>query len=158
MAEDNKDEIQLVVFKLGSEEFGVDISQVREIIKTVNITKIPNSPEFIEGVINLRGQTTTVMDLRKKLDILSQDENPDQRIIITEFRNDHIGMIVDSVEEVLRISTGYIDTQSIATSQVESEYILGVGNLENRLLILLDLGRVLNSREAVSVEKAIEAA
>jgi purine-binding chemotaxis protein CheW len=152
------DEDQLVVFKLGDEEFGVDISQVREIIKLVEITKMPNSPVFVEGVINLRGSIATVIDLRKRLGIESNGNSEDTRIIIVELGNDIVGMIVDSVTEVLRMSVRDIDESALLTSQVEAEYVRGVGKLEDRILILLDLNKALTKGEVAQIEKISERA
>lgn len=146
------EEIQLAVFRLGSEEFGVDITQVREIIKVPAITRIPNSPPFIEGVINLRGQITTVMDLRKRLGIATSKAN-ENRIIIVEVGKNTIGMIVDSVTEVLRLPSNDIEETPTAASGVDAEYIRGVGKLKDRLLILLDLNKVLSRQELMQVEK-----
>lgn len=146
------EEIQMVVFRLGSEEFGVDISQVREIIKVPAITRIPNSPSFIEGVINLRGQITTVMDLRKRLGINTSKTN-ENRIIIVEVGKNTIGMIVDSVTEVLRLLSEDIEDASHLASGVEAEYIRGVGKLKDRLLILLDLNKVLSQQELMQVKQ-----
>lgn len=152
-------EVQLVVFELGEEEFGVDISQVREIIKTVEITSMPNTPDFVNGVINLRGSITTVMDLRKKLGVTSSKEDDrDTRIVIVELEDNTIGMMVDSVTEVLRISAADIDTEAVATSQIAAEYLRGVGKLEDRILILLDLNRVMTGQEVSQMEQAKEAA
>lgn len=156
LEDEQQNEIQLVVFKLGAEEFGVDISQVREIIKTVDITRMPDTPEFVEGVINLRGAITLVMDLRKKLGITSEDFDKDARIVIIELESNIIGMMVDSVAEVLRISSKDIDTETMNASQIGAEYIRGVGKLEDRILILLDLRRVLTGQEVAQVELVVE--
>ncbi len=146
-------EVQLVVFSLGKEEFGVDITQVREILKIPRITSIPNSPAFIEGVINLRGQIATVMDLRKRLEVGVSELSDDARIIIVEVEDTTIGMIVGSVSEVLRLSTKDIDPAPSIATDVEAEYIRGVGKLEDRLLILLDLGKILSKGEVEQVKK-----
>jgi len=152
------EELQIVAFKLGKEEFGVEISQVREIIKMTAVTEIPNTPEFMEGVINLRGTITPVIDLRRALGIASEQERADMRIVIVEQENDTakarhdntiVGMVVDDVSEVMRLKQGDIDTNPMmqSDSDVSTEYIRGVGKLENRLLILLDLNRVLTKGE-----------
>ena len=157
MESEGLNEVQLVVFELGEEEFGVDISQVREIIKTVEITKMPNTPDFVEGVINLRGSITTVMDLRKKLGVISsREDDRDTRIVIVELEDSTMGMVVDSVTEVLRISAADIDTEAVSTSQIDAEYLRGVGKLEDRILILLDLSRVITGREVSQIEQAKE--
>ena len=148
--------VQLVVFRLGDEEFGVEIGQVREIIKMIEVTQMPNCPDFMQGVINLRGQVTAVMDLRKKLGISANNEEKDARILIVELDDKTVGMIVDSVTEVLRIPTKDLDDADIITSQVEANYIRGVGKLEDKILILLDLNKVLTTREIAQVEQVGE--
>lgn len=147
------DEVQLVVFRLGNEEYGVEITQVREIIKMKEITRIPNAPEFIEGVINLRGQITTVTDLRKRLGTDGSTTNDQTRIIIVELDNSTIGMIVDSVSEVLRLSKKDIDSTPEIVSNLETKYIRGVGKLKDRLLILLDLNKILKPSEVEELKK-----
>lgn len=141
------EEVQLVVFRLGNEEYGVEITQVREIIKMKEITRIPNAPDFVEGVINLRGQITTVTDLRKRLGTNGSDNNDQTRIIIVELDRSTIGMIVDSVSEVLRLGKNEIDSTPEIVSNLETKYIRGVGKLKDRLLILLDLNRILKPGE-----------
>jgi len=140
-------ELQLVVFSLGSEEFGVDITRVKEIIKVPEITKIPNSPPFIEGIINLRGQITPVMDLRKKLGIGQGEISDASRIIIIDLPVGNVGVIVDSVSEVLRMNGKDVDPAPTLSSEVSSDYIKGVGKLENRLLILLDLSKIIDTSQ-----------
>lgn len=150
-------EVQLVVFQLGTEEFGVDIKQVKEIIKVTEITRIPNSPSFVEGVINLRGQITTVMDLRKRLDLMVSEQTENTRIIIVELEKNTVGMIVDSVAEVLRLPRSEIEPTPSISTEVDTEYIMGVGKLSDkdrtRLLILLDLTKVLSQEEAAQIEE-----
>ncbi|NOZ76311.1 MAG: chemotaxis protein CheW [Euryarchaeota archaeon] len=150
------EEVQLVVFSLGDEEFGVDIKSVREIIKMTEITRVPNSPEFVEGVINLRGQITTVIDLRKRLDIPPRERDEDTRIVIVDLEKTTVGMIVDSVSEVLRLPKKDIDPTPAISTDVEADYIRGVGKLkkgeQDRLLILLDLKKILSREEKRELE------
>lgn len=152
---DPQDEIQLVIFELGEEEFGVDISQVKEIIRMQEITKIPNSPPFIKGVINLRGSITPVMDLRSRLGVQAKDETDNLRIVIVEIEKSSLGVIVDSVDEVMRLSGKNIDPAPSVTTTVETKYIWGVGKLKDRLLIMLDLNKVLSERELESLKVAV---
>ncbi|MBU1088209.1 MAG: chemotaxis protein CheW [Candidatus Omnitrophica bacterium] len=147
-------EIQLVVFKIGEEEFGVEINQVREIVKLVSITRMPKSPAFIEGVVNLRGQIITVIDLSKRLDLPSAGRSESTRIMVVEIGESIVGMIVDSVSEVLRLSESNIeDTPSLIETEVHERYLRGVGKSEDRLLILLDLNEVLSIDEVKHVAK-----
>ena len=145
------EEHQLVVFYLGDEAFGVDIEQVREIIKMTDITQMPNAPEFVEGIINLRGQITTIMDLRKRLGIKVSEADVHTRIIVHEASGSTLGMIVDSVTEVIKLNGKDIDPPSEASTN--AKYIKGVGKLGDRLLILLDINKVLSQEELAQIEK-----
>ena len=137
-------ETQLVVFKLGTEEFGVDISQVREIIRVGDITRIPGSPRYVDGVINLRGQVTTVVNLRNRLGLDGKAMDGNARIMILEVDKNIVGVIVDSVTEVKNLTRPQIETLPDAlSSTVSSKYIQGVGKLDGRLLILVDLKQVI---------------
>ena len=152
-----KEEVQLVVFKIGDEEFGVEINQVREIVKLVAITRMPKAPVFIEGVVNLRGQIITVIDLAKRLDLPSIGKTDATRIMVVEVGDDTVGMVVDSVSEVLRLSTDDIeDTPSLIETEVHEQYLRGVGKSEDRLLILLDLNEVLSTDEIKQLSKQVE--
>lgn len=146
-------EVQLVVFRLASEEYGVDIQQVREIIKVIDITRVPMAPDFIEGVINLRGQITPVMDLRKRLDLPELERGEETRIIVVELEKNVVGMIVDEVEEVQRLHERDIDPTPTISMEVGAEFINGVGKLGDRLLILLDLHKILSKKEEKELEK-----
>lgn len=156
MAVEKQKEYQLVIFSIGDEEFGVDISQVREIVRLIPITYLPKAPEFIEGVVNLRGQVVAVIDLAKRLVISSKQRGDNTRIIIVEIEGLTMGMIVDSVSEVLRLSSDQIeDVPSVIQTEVQEHYIYGVGKLKDRLLVLLDLKKVLTPTEIQHVEKVV---
>ena len=144
--------LQLVTFKLGNEEFGVDILKVQEINKMMNITKIPNAPVFIEGVINLRGKIIPIVDLRKRLGFKDQAYDKSTRIIVVELDGLVLGFIVDSVSEVLRIPDSTIEPPPSMVAGIESDYIEGVGKLDDRLLILLELKKVFSSPEKKDIE------
>ncbi len=144
--------LQLVTFKLGAEEFGVDILKVQEINKMMSITKIPNAPAFIEGVINLRGKIIPIVDLRKRLGFRDQPYDKSTRIIVVELDGLVLGFIVDSVSEVLRIPGNTIEPPPSMVAGIESEYIEGVGKLDERLLILLELKKIFSSPERKDIE------
>jgi len=157
-AKGGKKELQLVVFNIGDEEFGVVINQVREIVRLVEITRMPKAPKFIEGVVNLRGQIVSVMDLAKRLDIPSKPRDEDTRIIVIEIENNTVGMIVDSVSEVLRLPQENIEeVPALIETEVPEHYIRGVGKLKDRLLVLLDLDKVLTYEELKNIEHHTEA-
>ena len=140
--------LQLVTFAIADEEFGIDILLVREIIRVMDITKVPNSAPSVEGVINLRGKVIPVMDLRGRFGMESRPHDSHTRIIVVEIRDMTIGFVVDGVSEVLRLRAGTVEPPPPVVAGVESEYIRGVGKLDDRLLILLDLERLLSRREA----------
>lgn len=139
--------LQLVSFKIGAEEYGVDILKVQEINKMTTITKVPNAPEFIEGVINLRGRVIPIIDLRTRLGMEKKDHTKDTRIIVVDLEGKTVGFIVDSVNEVLRIPSNVTEVPPELVTGIDSDYITAVGKLEDRLLILLDLDKVLKSDE-----------
>jgi purine-binding chemotaxis protein CheW len=144
---DNQELLQLVSFHIGNEEFGADILKIQEIIRTMAITKVPNSPDFVEGVINLRGRVIPVVDLRVKLGLPKKAHDNYTRIIVVEIMGKVIGFIVDSVSEVLRIPKSITETPPELVTNINSEYITAVGKLEDRLLILLDLEKVFTTTE-----------
>jgi purine-binding chemotaxis protein CheW len=142
---------QLVSFRIGEEEFGVDILMVQEIIRHTNITPIPNAPRFILGMINLRGKIIPVIDLRQRLTIRGHQAGPNDRktrILIVEIYNHVTGFIVDSVSAVMKVPVTEIEpTPHLVVSSIEAEYIKGVVKLPNRLIILLDFCQVLKAHE-----------
>ena len=140
-------EMQLVVFDLATEAYGVDISAVREIIRLQDITRVPRAPSFVEGVINLRGKVIPVIDLRKRFSLPISEESTENRIVVVDIGGQDIGVVVDAVNEVLRISSDSVEPPSSVITGAESDYLLGIAKLEDRLIILLDLERVLSDEE-----------
>lgn len=147
--------LQLVSFMLGNEEFGIDILQVQEIIKMIEITEIPNSPDFVEGVINLRGRVIPIIDLRVKLGFETQKVTNSTRIVVVEMNSNTVGFIVDAVNEVLRITTDIIEEPPALVAGINSEFITAVGKLEGRLLILLDLNKLLSLKEKMELVETL---
>jgi purine-binding chemotaxis protein CheW len=142
--------MQLVSFAIGKEQFGVDILMVQEIIRMAPITSIPNSPDFIEGVINLRGHIIPVIDLRKRLKLnpLADGDKNNTRILIIDVQDRVTGFIVDAVSEVLKIPKSFIEPPpEIVVAGLKSQYIYGVCKLDERLLILLDFSKILQVEE-----------
>ncbi|MEE8473054.1 MAG: chemotaxis protein CheW [Dehalococcoidia bacterium] len=160
MAVDNAlAEKQLVVFDLNTEAYGVDIGAVREIIRLQDITKVPGTPDFVEGVINLRGKVTPVVDLRKKLNITVAEQNAENRIVVMDIAGQDIGMVVDAVTEVLRISAdAVVPPSTVITSTTDHDYLMGIAKLDEKLIILLDLDKVLSIREKQEISEATLAA
>ena len=150
-------EMQLVIFKIGKEEFGVPISEVREIVRLIPITPVPRAPDFVEGVVNLRGQILAIIDLAKRLNLAPSPRSDKSRIIVVEFEGNIIGMIVDEVMEVLRLSSDNIDkAPELITTEIHEEYLKGVGKFGERLLILIDLARVFSPEEVEDIKKTKE--
>ena len=144
----SEDLLQLVIFQLGGEEFGVDIMQVQEIIRMPETTRIPQSPDYVKGVINLRGRIIVVINLDQRFGMASKEIDDNSRIIVAEVGETVMGMIVNSVSEVMRLPASNLEpAPDMVTSRVSSDYIKGVGKLDDRLLILLDLEKVLSEKE-----------
>jgi purine-binding chemotaxis protein CheW len=140
-------ERQLVVFSLGREEFAVDVNQVREIIRMEEITRMPKSPPFVEGIINLRGQIIAVIDLAKRLNLPSTERTDAHRIVVVETEDLKVGMIVDSVSEVTSVAEEEIEPPPTLASDATTPFILGVVKRDKRLIILLDLSKLLSLEE-----------
>lgn len=142
-------EVQLVSFLVGQEEFGADILMVEEIIRVMPITRVPNAPHFVEGVISLRGRVIPIIDLRKRLNMGATETTRKTRIIVVDVEGKIAGFIVDSVSQVLRIPKHTIEpAPAIVVAGVDAEYITGVSKLaEDHLLILLDFRKILTPRE-----------
>jgi purine-binding chemotaxis protein CheW len=143
------DLLQLVSFHIGGEEFGLDILKVQEIIRIQELTRVPNSPDFVDGVINLRGKVIPVIALRKRFGLEELAHDKQTRIVVIEVKGTVLGFIVDSVSEVLRVPADTIEPPP-RLGRVEREYVSGVGKLDNRLLILLDVDRLMSDADELS--------
>ncbi|MBU1039474.1 MAG: chemotaxis protein CheW [Proteobacteria bacterium] len=139
--------LQMVIFTIAHEDFGVEILKVQEIIRTLEITRVPQAPAFVEGVINLRGKVIPVIDLRRRFGIESKPHDKDTRILVIEINGMIVGFVVDSVTEVLRIPASTVEPPPSIVAGIDSEYISGVGKLNDRLLIMIDLDRLLSEEE-----------
>jgi purine-binding chemotaxis protein CheW len=144
--------LQLVSFTIGQEEFGLGIQSIQEINRMVEITRVPNSPEFVSGVINLRGKVIPIINLRKRFGFPPKESDRNTRIIVVELGEMVVGFVVDSVSEVLRIPKNITEPPPAIVAGIGSEYITAVAKLENRLLILLDLERILLEKEKQQLE------
>ena len=145
------DEIQLIAFKLGNEEYTVPIETVQEIIMPQKTTHMPKAPAFLEGVINLRGHVIPIIDGRKRFDI-PPTNSEETRIIILELEDHTLGLIVDAVSEVVYLQTSLIEAPPIEIDQ-DNEFILGVGKFKDRLLILLEPTKFLSHNEIKTIQK-----
>lgn len=140
-------EEKLVCFELVGEVFGVPISMVQEIIRVQEITEIPRAPEFVEGVINLRGKIIPVIDLRKRFGLGAGEHSKNTRIVVIKVGDIVVGMVVDAVSEVIRLNDEDIEPPSPIVASLDAEYIKGVGKIENKLIILLDTEKILTVHE-----------
>jgi purine-binding chemotaxis protein CheW len=147
---------QLVGFRIGEETYGVQIGSVREIVRVPEITAVPNAPDLIEGVINLRGKIIPVMDLRKRFGSAAIQSDKKNRILVVELENRLLGLIVSSASEVLKIPPSEIEPPGAVFAEGESSYVTGVGKLKGRLVILLDIARLLRQPEYKKLEEAAE--
>jgi purine-binding chemotaxis protein CheW len=140
-------DLQIVGLRVGRETLGLPISLVREIVRVPEITPVPNAPEYIEGVINLRGRIIAVVDLRKRFGETKTAIDNKSRIVVVETEDRLVGLLVSSASEVLRISPSDIEAPQNVFPNEEMDYVTGVGKLKDRLIILLDLGRILQKAE-----------
>lgn len=145
-------ELQLVIFRLAKEEYGLPITKVQEINRLVPITKLPQTPVFMEGIINLRGRIIPVVDLRKRFQLEVSDYNDDSRIIIVEVNGQTVGVIVDAVAEVVRLAAASVEPPP-PSFILDAKYIQGVGKLDGRLLILLEIDQILTSQETIVLKQ-----
>jgi len=152
-------ERQLVVFRLAQDVYGFDIQAVREIIRMQEITRVPNAPEQIEGVINLRGRICPIMDLRKRFDVAISEATAESRIVVVEIAGEDVGVIVDAVTEVLRVPGDRIQPPSSVVTTADTRVVEGIVNLGDRLIILVDLNTLLTPDDrAVFQEMELAAA
>jgi purine-binding chemotaxis protein CheW len=143
-----RQEIQVVGFYIGTDEYAINIGNVREIVSMIEIRKVPKAPRFVEGVINLRGHIVPIMDLRKRFDVQTCIDQAQAKILIVEFEKTQLGMIVDNVSEVFRLYGDQIEqAPGLFSSNIDSAYIQGVGKVENRIIILLDVKKLLSYEE-----------
>ncbi len=151
-------ELQVVGFRIGRETFGLPIALVREIVRVPEITSVPNAPDYIEGVINLRGRIIPIVDLRKRFGEKSSEPSKKNRIVVVETDSRAIGLLVNSASEVLRIPPSEIEAPQDVFQEGELNYITGVGKLKGRLVILLDLNRILQRGELRRLEEVVDSA
>ena len=140
-------ELQLVIFKLGNESFGVEIATVESIIKMQTITRLPQAPGFVEGIINLRGKILPVVDLRKRLNIDLTEITKDSRMVVVALAGTTVAMVVDQVNEVLRINDDIVEAPPAISQSVDSRFIEGIAKINEDLVILLNLSKVLDTSE-----------
>jgi len=148
--------LQMVGFTVGQEEFCVDILKVQEIIRMVKITHMPNAPEYVEGIINLRNKVIPVIDFRKKMNFSDESEakEQDRRIVVISFGKTLVGIIVDKVSQVMKISQDQITATPEVIKGYDSECLMGVGRVNEKLIVLLDLDKMFKQEEIETVQIA----
>ena len=144
---DLEDSTNLVTFRLGSGEYAIDIMQAKEIIKMEKITLIPNAPDFVEGVINLRGNIIPIIDLKKRFNLEETEGDKNTGIIIVKIEDVDMGIIIDSISKVVSIANSDIQPPPPMLSGIGQKYIKGVGKLEDKLLVVLDLEKLFTTDE-----------
>lgn len=148
-------EVKVIVFRLKDEEYGVEVNQVKSIEKLEHITRVPRTPKFVKGVINLRGVVTPIIDLRKRFELEESGYSESTRIIIVAVGELEVGLIVDAANDVIDIPVDAIEPPPEVVGGVEAAYLRGVAKLDKRLLILLNLDKVLSTEEIKQLD-AIE--
>jgi purine-binding chemotaxis protein CheW len=151
-------DLQVVGFRIGAETYGVRIGSVREIVRVPEITSVPSAPDLIEGVINLRGKIIPVMDLRKRFGQTEIHSDKKNRILVVELENKLVGLIVNAASEVLKIPPSEVEAPGSVFADGESSYVIGVGKLKGRLIILLDIAKLLHRAEFKRFEEVAEPA
>lgn len=151
-------EIQLVIFKLNEEEYGVPVQNVQEIIRMTQITKVPKTPRHVTGVINRRGDIIPIVDLKNFFELVASAQDDDTRIVVVEVGSEVLGVIVDHVSEVLRLSEGSIEPPPRLSDRPEAAYFTGIGKKDDRLLMLLDLKKIVPDFELEKMPAVDESA
>ena len=147
MAENQVSDLKVIVFQLNDKEYGVPVSQVKSIEKIMHITRVPHTSPFVKGVMNLRGVVTPLLDLRVRFGVEEQAYNEGTRVIIVSVEDKEVGLIVDGANDVIDIPTSMIEPPPEVVGLAAEGFIDGVANLDKRLLILIDLNKILESDE-----------
>jgi purine-binding chemotaxis protein CheW len=147
--EDKQDDpiMQWVTFRLGDEKYGINVMQVQEVLRITEIAPVPGAPTYVLGIINLRGNVVTVIDTRNRFGLMSKETDDSSRVVIIETENHIIGILVDSVAEVVELRASEMENAPNVGNEESSKYIQGVTSTENELLILVDLNKFLSDEE-----------
>jgi len=151
-------ELHIVGFQIGRETFGVPISQVHEIVRVPEITSVPDAPEAVVGVMNLRGKIVPVVDLRRRFGANSDTYTRKNRVVVAEVEGKLVGLVVDSASEVLKLASSEVQPGNSMFHDQDLNYIIGVGKIRERLIILIDLARVLERNELRRLSSAVQPA
>ncbi len=140
-------ELQIVGFRIGRETFGLPISLVHEIVRPPEITNVPHAPEYVEGVMNLRGRIVPVIDLRRRFSSTAVENSRKNRVLVVEVDARPVGLVVDSASEVLKLSDAQIEPPPNVFADAATNYVTGVAKYQGRLIILVDLNKILRAGE-----------
>jgi purine-binding chemotaxis protein CheW len=146
-AANNDEVLQWVTYKLGEETYGINVMQVQEVLRHTEIAPVPGAPDYVLGIINLRGNVVTVIDTRSRFGLPSSDITDNTRIVIIESDDQVVGILVDSVAEVVYLRSSEIDSAPNVGTEESAKFIQGVSNRDGQLLILVDLNKLLNDEE-----------
>ena len=149
---------QMISFNIGEEDYGVNIQTVKEVIRKREITRLPKTPAFVKGVINLRGDIIPIIDLRERFGMEQRESTDMTRVIVAEVDGRPIGMVVDSVSHVIRIAQDQIEPPPEMVGGISEEYLKGVGKVGEQLIVLLNIDRILSATEKVELENIKEKA
>jgi purine-binding chemotaxis protein CheW len=147
-------QVQLVTFTVGGEEFGLDVFAVHEILRWQEVRPVPRAPAFVEGVLDVRGTLVPVVDLRRRFEVPRTEVGEDTRIVLVQFGQERLGLIVDTVTEVLRTPETSVLPPPEFIRGLAAEFVRGIVRQEGRLIILVDLDRILSSEERIALESA----
>ncbi|MCF8019593.1 MAG: chemotaxis protein CheW [Vallitaleaceae bacterium] len=147
--------LQQVVFRLDKEEYGLNIMKVNGIEKYQEVVKVPNAPEYIEGMINLRGEVLPIFSLRKKFNLTDKPHDDDTKIIVVNTNGIKVGFVVDSVEEILQIEEEVIEVAPAIVAGINRKYIKSVAKVEQRMIVLIDIDLVVTDEEKISLGEVI---
>jgi purine-binding chemotaxis protein CheW len=146
-------QVQLVTFRLGQEEFGLDVFTVQKILRHEPVTPVPRAPRFVEGVLDVRGEVIPVLDLRKRFELPRTDTDEDTRIVLVDFQGEPLGLVVDAVMEVLRVPETMLAPPPRYFKGLAQEFIRGIVRMDQRLVVLIDLEQVLSSDERIALHE-----
>lgn len=147
--------LQQVVFKINKEEYGFDIMKVNGIEKYQEVVKVPNAPEYIEGMINLRGEVLPIFSLRKKFNLESREPDDDTKIIVAYSQNVKIGFVVDSVQEILHIQEEQVEVAPKIVAGIDRKYIKSVAKVDHRMIVLVDVNLLVTDEEKISIGQVV---
>ncbi|ATY85006.1 chemotaxis protein CheW [Kyrpidia spormannii] len=150
-AQDLDREVKVIVFQLATEEYGVEVSQVLSIERVQKITRVPRTPAFVKGVINLRGVVTPIIDLRARFGLPEVEYTDDTRIVVVAVGEMEVGLVVDAANDVIDVPMSRVDPPPAVVGGVKADYLRGVAKLDDRLLVLLNLDRVLSVQEVAEL-------